>query len=406
MSDTSPAADDRLAKSNVLRLAIAQALAGANSVVIMTTGAIVGSILAPSPVYATVPVSVYVVGTAASTLLAGAIARRYGRNRAFFLGTVAGVLVAALAAFAIWLGSFFLFCCATFIGGFYQAVAQSFRFAATDTASPAFRPKAISWVMAGGVFSGVLGPQLVNVTMDLWSPYLFMASFAAQGVVALVCMFVLAGARLPKPVVGGAPVHAGRPLMEIAAQPKFIAAAFSGIVSYALMNLLMTSAPLAMKMCGLSLTDANWGIQWHVVAMFLPSFWTGSLVQRFGAPRVIFAGFALIAVAAFINLSGQTSQHFWAGLILLGLGWNLGFVGASSLVVETHRPEERTRVQSFNDFLVFGTNAIASFSSGALLVRSGWDAVNYVVAPALVIAVLALLIGGRSAKAASKGGVS
>ncbi len=169
------------------------------------------------------------------------------------------------------------------------------------------------------------------------------------------------------------------------------------------MNLLMTSAPLAMKMCGLSLTDANWGIQWHVVAMFLPSFWTGSLVQRFGAPRVIFAGFALIAVAAFINLSGQTSQHFWAGLILLGLGWNLGFVGASSLVVETHRPEERTRVQSFNDFLVFGTNAIASFSSGALLVRSGWDAVNYVVAPALAVAVIVLLMGAHRAKEASRG---
>ncbi len=400
MTDHNAVVDDRLAKSNVLRLAIAQALAGANSVVIMTTGAIVGSILAPSAIYATVPVSIYVVGTALSTLLAGAIARRYGRNRAFFFGTVAGVVVAALATLAIWLGSFALFCLATFIGGFFQAVAQTFRFAATDTASPEFRPKALSWVMAGVVFSGVLGPQLVNATMDLWSPYLFMASFAAQGVVALVCMFVLSGARLPKPTIGGAPQQTGRPLMEIARQPKFIAAALSGVVSYALMNLLMTSAPLAMKMCGLSLSDANWGIQWHVIAMFLPSFWTGSLVQRFTAPRVIFTGFALIAAAAFVNLSGQTSLHFWIGLILLGLGWNFGFVGASSLVVETHRPEERTRVQSFNDFLVFGTNAIASFSSGTLLVRSGWDAVNYVVAPALTVAVIVLLVGGRRAKAA------
>jgi predicted MFS family arabinose efflux permease len=150
-----------------------------------------------------------------------------------------------------------------------------------------------------------------------------------------------------------------------------------------------------MKMCGLSLSDANWGIQWHVIAMFLPSFWTGTLIQKFGAPRIVFAGFALIAAATFVNLSGQTTAHFWVGLVLLGLGWNFGFVGASSLVVETHRPEERTRVQSFNDFLVFGTNAIASFSSGTLLVRSGWDAVNYVVAPALVVAVLVLLLGGR-----------
>lgn len=161
-------------------------------------------------------------------------------------------------------------------------------------------------------------------------------------------------------------------------------------MSYALMNLLMTSAPLAMKMCGLLLSDANWGIQWHVIAMYLPSFWTGSIVQRFSAPRVILTGFALIACATFVNLSGQTPMHFWIGLILLGIGWNFGFVGASSLVVETHKPEERTRVQSFNDFLVFGTNAIASFSSGTLLVRSGWDAVNYVVLPALMVASLVL----------------
>ena len=401
MTGQSTLVDDRTARSNVLRLAIAQALAGANSVVIMTTGAIVGSILAPSPVYATVPVSVYVVGTALSTIPAVMVARRYGRNRAFFFGTLAGVCVAAIASLAIWLGSFALFCLGTFLAGFYQAVAQSLRFAATDTASAAFRPKALSWVMAGGVFSGVLGPQLVNLTMDLWSPYLFMASFAAQGVVALVCMFVLSGARLPKPAAGSAQAAQGRPLLEIARQPKFIAAALSGIVSYALMNLLMTSAPLAMKMCGLSLSDANWGIQWHVIAMFLPSFWTGSLVQRFGASRIVFAGFALIAAAACVNLSGQSTGHFWVGLVLLGLGWNFGFVGASSLVVETHRPEERTRVQSFNDFLVFGTNAIASFSSGTLLVRSGWDAVNYVVVPALVVGLLALVLGARRGRAAA-----
>jgi len=389
MSEANSFIDDRRARSNVLRLAIAQALAGANSVVIMTTGAIVGSMLAPSPVYATVPVSIYVVGTAFSTLVAGYIARTYGRKRAFFFGTLAGMGVALLASCAIYLSSFALFCLATFIGGFYQAVAQSLRFAATDTASPAFRPKAISWVMAGGVFAGVLGPQLVNLTMDLWSPYLFMASFAAQGIVALICMIILASTQLPPPTRIEMTTQ-GRPLREIIEQPKFIAAALSGIVSYALMNLLMTSAPLAMKMCGLSLSDANWGIQWHVIAMYLPSFWTGSIVQRFGAPKVILTGFAMIALASFINLSGQTTLHFWIGLIFLGMGWNFGFVGASSLVVETHLPEERTRVQSFNDFLVFGTNAIASFSSGTLLVRSGWDAVNYVVMPALMIAALVL----------------
>jgi MFS family permease len=390
MSATEPHIDDVIARSNVVRLAIAQALSGANSIVIMTTGAIIGSILAPSALYATVPVSIYIVGTALSTLLAGRIARRYGRKRAFFLGTLAGMIVAVGASLAIWLGSFALFCASTFIGGFYQAVAQSLRFAATDTASPAFRPKAISWVMAGGVFAGVLGPQLVNITMNLWSPYLFMASFAAQGGVALVCMIILAGTDLPKPVIKQEEDR-GRPLPEIIKQPKFIVAAFSGVVSYALMNLLMTSAPLAMKMCGLTLSDANWGIQWHVIAMYLPSFWTGSVVQRFGPAKVILVGFSLIACASLVNLAGQTAFHFWGGLILLGVGWNFGFVGASALVVETHQPQERTRVQSFNDFLIFGTNAIASFSSGTLLVRSGWDTVNYLIIPALCVAVVLLL---------------
>jgi predicted MFS family arabinose efflux permease len=386
--------DDRLARANALRLAAAQALASSSSIVIMTTGAIVGSILAPSPVYATAPVSVYVVGTAASALPVGYIARRYGRMATFYLGTSAGVLVSILASSAIYIGSFALFCVATFIGGFFQAVTQSFRFAATDTASPAFRPKAISWVMAGGVFAGVLGPQLVNLTMELWQPYLFMMSFAAQGVTALICMAVLSGTSLPKPAaVIDAP--GGRPLREIVRQPRFIAAVLSGIVSYAMMNLLMTSAPLAMKLCGLSLSDANWGIQWHVIAMFLPSFWTGTLIQKFGAPRIVIFGLLLIVAAALVNLQGLTVAHFWTGLVLLGVGWNFGFIGASSLVVETHRPEERNRVQSFNDFLVFGSMAVGSFASGKLLADSGWGAVNQIVFPLVAVALVVLLLMGR-----------
>ncbi len=386
--------DDRLARANALRLAAAQALASSSSVVIMTTGAIVGSMLAPSPVYATAPVSVYVVGTAASALPVGYIARRYGRKATFYLGSGAGVLVSILASSAIYIGSFALFCVATFIGGFFQAVAQSFRFAATDTASPAFRPKAISWVMVGGVFAGVLGPQLVNATMNLWEPYLFMMSFAAQGVVALICMAVLAGTSLPKPVaIIDGPV--GRPLREIVLQPRFIAAVLSGIVSYAMMNLLMTSAPLAMKLCGLSLSDANWGIQWHVIAMYLPSFWTGTLIQKFGAARIVTIGLLLIVAAALVNLQGLSVAHFWTGLVLLGVGWNFGFIGASSLVVETHRPEERNRVQSFNDFLVFGSMAVGSFSSGKLLADSGWGAVNQVVFPLVAVALVVLLLMGR-----------
>jgi MFS family permease len=386
--------DDVLARKNSLRLAAAQALAGANSTVIMTTGAIVGSILAPRLDLATLPVSFYVVGTAAGTLPAGMIARRWGRNAAFTAGTACGFIVGIVAALAIYLGSFPLFCFATFIGGFYQAVAQTFRFAAADTASPGFRPKALSWVMVGGVFSAILGPQLVNLTMELWAPYLFMASFVAQAFVSLACMALLSQVRVPHVSTVG--LSAGRPLSEIARQPRFIVAVFGATTSYALMNLLMTSAPLAMKMCGLSLSDATWGIQWHIVAMFLPSFWTGDLIQRFGAARIVAIGLALIAVAAVVGLAGITTWHFWTGLVLLGLGWNFGFVGSSAMVLDTHRPEERSRVQSFNDFLIFGTMAIASFSSGQILANWGWEYVNWVVFPPIILAVALMAFVGAS----------
>ncbi len=395
-----PAYDDRSARANVLKLAAAQALAGANSTVIMTTGAIVGSIIGPAPQYATIPVTVFVVGTAMGTFPAGWIAQARGRKAAFYVGTSCGFVGGLIGALAIYIGSFALFCAATFIAGFYQAVAHTFRFAATDTASPAFRPKALSWVMAGGVFSGVLGPQMVNWTMDIWQPYLFMVSFFVQGLIAMVCMAVLATTNLPKPSAAAtAAAGKGRPLLEIAAQPKFITAALCAMVSYALMNLIMTSAPLAMRMCGHALSDANWGIQWHVVAMFLPSFWTGSLIQKFGAGRIVAAGLALTALAAIIGLMGVTVWHFWIGLIFLGVGWNFGFVGASSMVVETHRPEERNRVQAFNDFLVFGTMAVASFSSGQMLAYSGWDLVNWVAFPPIAVALVALVVSGAMGRA-------
>ena len=395
-----PAYDDRSVRANVLKLAAAQALAGANSTVIMTTGAIVGSIMGPAPQYATIPVTVFVIGTAMGTFPAGWIAQARGRKAAFYVGTSCGFAGGLIGALAIYIGSFALFCVATFIAGFYQAVAHTFRFAATDMASPAFRPKALSWVMAGGVFSGVLGPQMVNWTMDIWQPYLFMVSFFVQGLIAMLCMAVLSTTNLPKPSAAAtAAAGKGRPLLEIAAQPKFITAALCAMVSYALMNLVMTSAPLAMRMCGHALSDANWGIQWHVVAMFLPSFWTGSLIQKFGAGRIVAAGLVLTAIAAAIGLMGITVWHFWIGLIFLGVGWNFGFVGASSMVVETHRPEERNRIQAFNDFLVFGTMAVASFSSGQILAYSGWDLVNWVAFPPIIAALLALVVSGALRRA-------
>src|SRR3982074_2257768 len=378
------------ARSNVLRLAAAQALTGANSAVIFATGSIVGGTLAPDISLATVPLSIYVLGLAAGTLPTGAISRAYGRRVAFIIGTGCGVLTGLLATFAILRGSFVLFCCATFLGGLYGAVSQSYRFAAADGASAAYRPKAVSWVMAGGVFAGVLGPQLVQWTMDIWPPYLFAFSFAVRAAVALIAMAVLAGVDAPKPAP--ADLRGGRPLFEIVRQPRFIAAAICGIVSYPMMNLVMTSAPLAMKICGLSVSDSNFGIQWHIVAMYGPSFFTGSLSARFGAPKVVAIGLLLEASAATIGLCGTAGRHFWATLIVLGVGWNLGFVGASALVLETHRPQERNKVQAFNDFLGFGLLGVGSFSSGQLLANYGWSAVNMVVFPPVVLGLAVLTL--------------
>ncbi|WP_316232550.1 MFS transporter [Bradyrhizobium sp. SZCCHNR1051] len=395
--------DDARARRNVARLAAAQALTGANSAVIFATGAIVGVTIAPSIGLATVPISMYVVGLAAGTLPTGAISRRYGRRAAFLIGTGCGAVTGVLGCLAILRGSFALFCLATFLGGLYGAVAQSYRFAAADGASVTFRPKAVSWVMAGGIFAGLLGPQLVQWTMDVWQPYLFAFSYLIQAAVALVAMGIVAGVDLPKPEA--ADLHGGRPLSAIVRQPRFIAAALCGTIAYPVMNLVMTSAPLAMQMCGLTVSDSNFGLQWHIVAMYGPSFFTGSLIARFGAPVIVAVGLALEAVAAVIGLSGLTAMHFWATLVALGVGWNFGFVGASALVLETHTQAERNKVQAFNDFLIFGLMALGSFSSGQLLAHFGWSAVNLVVFPPVLLGlcVLALVWSSKRRLATADG---
>lgn len=385
--------------ANVLRLATAQALAGANAVVVYATGAIVGNTLAPSPALATLPLSVFVVGMAVCTIPAGAIARRDGRRAAFLAGTGCGVLVGLLSALAVILGSFWLFCAAMISGGAYAAVVLSFRFAATDCVEPERRPRAMSAVMAGGVFAGVIGPQIVTVTMDVWPPHLFLATFFAQAAVAALSALVLVGVRLPMPTAAEA--AGGRPLGVIARQPRFVTAVLCGVVSYLLMNFIMTAAPLAMRLCGLSQEVSNLGLQWHVIAMYAPSFVTGRLVERFGPSRIVFAGLGLIAASAAVGLGGIDVVNFWVSLILLGVGWNFGFLGASALVLECHRPEEKTQVQSLNDFIVFGTMAVGSFASGGLLAAFGWDSVLWVSFVPLTAAIAALAVTASSRAASA-----
>ncbi|MBR0724980.1 MFS transporter [Bradyrhizobium manausense] len=380
----------RFERANVVRLSIAQALAGANSTVIYATGAVIGDMLAPTKALATLPISIFVVGMAACTLPAGAIAQHHGRRAAFMIGTGCGVAGGLIGTLAVLQASFWLFCLATFFGGVYAAVVLSFRFAAADCAAPERRPRALSAVMAGGVFAGVIGPQLVTYTMDLWQPYLFAATYLGQAAVAAISLLVLAGVRLPAPTATDA--GKGRPLAIIARQPRLIGAVVCGVVSYLLMNFLMTAAPLAMKFCNLPQQSANLGLQWHVIAMYGPSFWTGRLITRFGASKVVATGLLLTAASSAVGLLGIQVAHFWATLVLLGVGWNFGFVGASAMVLECHRPEEKARVQSLNDFVVFGTMTFGSFLSGGLLSAYGWDTVLWLSFPPLLFAVAALFV--------------
>jgi MFS family permease len=383
-------AGDRLARRNALVLAIAQALAGGNSTVLVATAAIVGTMLAPDKGLATLPISIFVLGMWMGTLPMGMLARRLGRRNALQIGTGCGVLTGLICCVAVLQGSFFLFNVGAVFSGFYASAHQSYRFAAADTASDEFRPKAISWVLFGGILAGVVGAQLVIATQTLWPPYLFAATYIGQSALALVAGGVLMFVNIPKPPPRSL-VGDGRPLSEIAREPRFIVAVACGVAAYSMMNLVMTSAPLAMVMCNHTITDATLGLQWHVLGMYAPSFITGALITRFGLERITGLGFALIIVAAGIGIAGISLWHFWIGLALLGVGWNFAFIGATTMVTHCHRPNERNKVQAFNDFLVFGSMAIGSFSSGQLLASFGWATVNEVVFP-VALAASALLL--------------
>jgi len=390
IAETAPhaAVNDALTRRNALVLAVAQALAGGNNTVIVSTTSIVGAMLAPDKGLATLPITAMVFGMWMGTLPVGALARRFGRRFALQTGSVFGILSGFVSYTAVLQGSFWLMVAGTFCGGLYAAAHQSYRFAAADTASETFRSKAISFVLAGGVFAAVLGPQLVIWTKDLLSPYMFAASFLGQSVCALLAAIVLQFVRMPQ---GRAVVHAAsRPMWEIVRQPRFVVAAACGMASYGMMNMVMTSAPLAMIDCGHSVTDATLGIQWHVMAMYGPSFFTGTLIARYGVERIAGLGLALIAITAVVAISGVTVAHFWIALSLLGMGWNFAFIGATTMVTQCHRAHERTQVQSFNDFLIFGSMAAASFSSGQVLAYFGWQAINELIFP-VILTVFALL---------------
>jgi MFS family permease len=388
--------DDSLARRNAIVLAVAQALAGGNNTVTVATASIVGAVLAPDKSLATLPITCMVVGMWLGTLPVGALARRFGRRFALQTGSIFGILSGVISFAAVMQGQFWLLLLGAFCGGLYAAAHQSYRFAAADTASEAFRPKAVSWVLAGGIFAALIGPQLVIFTKDLLPPHIFAASYLGQSACAALAAIVLQWVKIPQ--LAAKRADTARPLGEIVSNRRFIVAAVCGMASYGMMNMVMTSAPLAMVGCGHSVTDATLGIQWHVLAMYAPSFITGGLITRFGAGPITAIGLSLIALAGIAGIAGITVAHFWGGLVLLGLGWNLSFIGATTMVTRCHRPEERNKVQAFNDFLVFGSMAVSSFSSGLLLAAFGWQAINEMIFPAILLAGALLALAGRPAR--------
>jgi MFS family permease len=398
-TDTLETFDDARAKRNALVLAVGQALGGANASIVIATAGLAGGYLLPADkaAFATIPVSLFIVGTALCTLPAQKVMGRIGRRPVFIGAAIWGVLAGLVAMQGVLIGSFAMLCAGTFMAGMFGAVVHSYRFSAADTASPAFRPKAISWVLAGGVASGLIGPQVVIAFNDFFDPILFAGAFMGQAGLAVLSILVVSFVSLPKPVAHTPAAKARiRPMGVIMRQPRFQAALLSAIVAYALMALAMTAAPIAMIACGHTVGEAALGIQWHVIGMFAPSFFTGSLIARFGVERVILLGFAILAVCAAVALNGISVGHFWLALVLLGVGWNFGFLGATAMLTECYRPEERNSVQGWNDFILFGFVAFASFSSGGLLHFFGWDLINWLLMPILAFAALFLLWRGRA----------
>jgi MFS family permease len=382
--------------ASVWRLVIAQALAGANATVVYATGALVGETLAPSKLLATLPVSLFVAGMAAATLPAGALARRFGRRLVFLLGALCGLLLGLLGAWSIVQSSWVLFCLAMPFGGAYAAVVLTFRFAAAESVAVEHRATALSLVMAGGVAGGLLGPQIVVHTMMALPSHAFAATYIASAMVAVLSAAILAGVAVPAPEPRQ-PGPARRVESTSSTRPdtRTVMAVLCGAVSYTIMNFLMTSAPLAMEHCGLSLVSASLGIQWHVVAMYAPGFVTGMLIARFSAARVVLAGFVVTGTALIVGVSGLAVGYFWTSLVLLGIGWNFSFVGASAMLVESQTSTDKVRMQAINDFVVLGCVMAGSLLSGGVLARYGWQLICLLALVPVATAALSLVAMSR-----------
>jgi MFS family permease len=388
--------DDRAARRNVWVLVAAQAVLGSQVTMVFVVGGLAGNMLAPIHCLATLPISMIVFGAMITAPWLSGFMQRHGRRSGFLVGAAGGLLGTGIAAWGLSVGSFALFLVGSFLTGVYMAAQGFYRFAATDTASESFKPKAISWVLAGGLISAFTGPWLATYT-EFAFPIRYLGSYVAATAITLIGMPIFFLLSLPSPPKGATETADGPSWLELLARPRIRVAVVCAMVSYALMNLVMTSAPLAITGCGFATADAANGLTLHVLAMFVPSFFTGHLIARFGAERIITAGLLILATAGLVGLSGVELTHFFGTLILLGLGWNFGFIGATAMLTSAYRPEERGRAQGMNDSIVMGCVTVASLSSGGLMncmagtAAEGWQLVNIAMAPFLALAGAALI---------------
>ena len=388
-------------KRNVGLLAGCQALLLCNGVTLIAVNGLAGAKLAPTPTLATLTVTGYVIGTALMTLPASWFMKHYGRRAGFIVGALLGILGGLTCAVAVSIGSFWLLCMGTLCAGTYNAFGLQYRFAAADMAPADWKPKAISWTLAGGILGGFIGPWAGKITRDIWAVE-FAATYASLSVFAVVALLIASRLRVPEMADAGQQ-GSGRPLAEIARQPAFVVAVLAAALGYGTMNLLMAATPLAMDICGLPFGDAAFVLQWHVLGMYGPSFFTGSLIKRFGVLSILMAGVVLMFACIALALSGVTLMHFWWALFLLGVGWNFLYIGGTTLLTETYKPAERAKVQGGNDFLVFGVQAVSSLSAGALVLGGGWYTLNLYAIPAVIVIALgvgALMLHRRRLAAA------
>ncbi|HJS38061.1 MAG TPA: MFS transporter [Burkholderiales bacterium] len=376
-------------RRNVGLLAACQALLMTNNATLIAINGLAGLALAPRMALATLPVTCWVVGSAIATMPASLHMRRAGRQAGLTAGTLWGVVGALICAGAVWVQSFWLLCFGALVFGAFNAYGQYYRFAAAEVASGDFKSTAISLVLAGGLVGGILGPTTSRFTVDLLQPRFTGAYLALIGF-ALVTMVVLRFIRIP-PLDEKTKASGGRPLAEIARQPKFVIAVLSGAIGYGVMNFLMTSTPIAMGVCGHPYSDAAFVISSHVIAMFLPSFVTGRLIRSFGVLQVMFAGALLNFAAIGVALSGIAVTQFWVSLVLLGVGWNFLYVGGTTLLTQTYRPEEMAKAQGANEQAIFIMMAISSFTSGLTVTAAGWERVNLFALPMVAVVAIAIL---------------